>query len=224
MAKYTMELRNVSMLFSEAEVISWFKDYDLADYLTTEQIETITDAGIWNKDRLASKIYRHYFMREIGFETPALFRHYVKITMEEIMEEYLPLIYSAAIQYDPLINEKYTETYNQQGSSNGTANSSSTNSGSGLTINSDTPQGQISKASILAGNYASNTSASESTNSITDNSTTSATGSESYTRHVEGNRGISATYQKMIEQYRDNIRAIDREIIEKLNDLFMGIY
>lgn len=216
MAKYTMELRNVSMLFGEEEVVSWFKDYDIEDYLTDEQIEKIEEAGIWNKDKLASKIYRHYFMREIGFETPALFRHYVKITMEEIMQEYLPLIYSASLTYDPLVNEKYTETYTQTGS----ATSSSTNSGNGLTINSDTPQGQINKQQILNGSYATNTTGTEASNTISDQSS----GSNSYSRSVEGNRGISATYQKLIEQYRDNIRAIDHEIIEKLNDLFMGIY
>ena len=41
---------------------------------------------------------------------------------------------------------------------------------------------------------------------------------------MRGNAGISATAQKMIEQYRDNIRAIDYEIIKELNSLFMGLY
>ena len=30
--------------------------------------------------------------------------------------------------------------------------------------------------------------------------------------------------KKMIEQYRKNIIAIDKEIIDELNDLFMGLY
>lgn len=47
---------------------------------------------------------------------------------------------------------------------------------------------------------------------------------ESYTKTIHGNSGVSATAQKMIEQYRDNIRAIDREIITKLEPLFMGLY
>ena len=41
---------------------------------------------------------------------------------------------------------------------------------------------------------------------------------------MKGNSGVSATAQKMIEQYRNNIRAIDREIIEKVGILFMRIY
>ena len=41
---------------------------------------------------------------------------------------------------------------------------------------------------------------------------------------MKGNSGVSATAQKMVEQYRDNIRAIDYEIIKELNDLFMGLF
>jgi len=220
MASYTIELRNVGMIYGEDEVKSWFSDYVLSDFLTADEIKTINDRGTWSKERLANKIYNHYFMREIGFETPALFRQRVKATMQELMEEYLPLIYSAAIAYDPLVNVDYTETFNQQGESQ--SNSTSNNNGSGLTVNSDTPQGQINKHAILNGDYASSTTANETENQISDNSNSNS--AENYTKNVKGNSGVSATAQKMIEQYRDNIRAIDKEIINKLEPLFMGIY
>ena len=219
MSKYTMELRELFTpikfnppFYTRSEVEGFFKDYQLTDYLTQDQIDVIEETGIWSKDRLARKIVDHYYMRELGQETIALWRHYVKVTMQELMEEYLPLIYSSAIIYDPLINIDYTETFERTASNSGSANSS------GLGVASDTPQGQISKANILAGNYASSTTASE-------NETESESGSEEeYTKRVKGNSGVSATAQKMIEQYRDNIRAIDREIIEKLEPLFMGLY
>ena len=223
MSKYTMELRElfttskyINPMFTRAEVEGFFKDYELSDYLTTEQIAVITEAGIWSKDKLARKIVDHYFMREIGQETIGLFKHYAKVEMQELMEEYLPLIYSASIDYDPLINVDYTETFERTANveNGGNANSS------GLGVASDTPQGQISKASILAGNYATSTSASE---NETESSSTSDS-SEEYTKNVRGNSGVSATAQKMIEQYRNNIRAIDREIIQKLEPLFMGLY
>ena len=216
MATYTIELRNVGNIFGEDEVKSWFSDYVLSDFLTPAEIAVINERGTWTKERLANKIYNHYFMREIGFETPALFRLRVKSTMQEIMEEYLPLIYSAAISYDPLVNVDFTETY----AGTGTSNSTSDNTGSGLTVNSDTPQGQINKQDILAGAYASSTTATENANTITDNSNNT----NDYTKTIKGNSGVSATAQKMIEQYRNNIRAIDREIIDKLEPLFMGIY
>lgn len=216
MAKYTFELRRLFDFYTRQTVEGWFKDYELSDYLTDDEIDVITDRGTWTKDKLAKKIVDHYLMREIGFETPYLFQHYVKTTMNEIMEKKLPLIYSASIEYDPLVNVDYSETFTRR--IDNTA--SGTDSSSGLTINSDTPQGQITKATILEGKYASSTQAGE--NSAT-TSTTGAT-EEGSTKTVKGNSGVSATAQKMIEQYRKNIIAIDKEIIDELNDLFMGLY
>ena len=220
MARFTIELRNVIQIFGEETVKSWFKDYELSDYLTDEEIAVITSRGVWSKDKLAQGIIDHYYMYEIGFETPALFRHQAKVFMRELMEEKAPLIYSASIQYDPLVNVDFTESYS--GASTGGSNSTSSSTGSGLTVNSDTPQGQITKANILAGNYASSTGANETTNSVTDQS--SNTGSQSYTKTVRGNSGVSATAQKMVQQYRDNIIMINRDIIKDAGTLFMVIY
>ena len=220
MSKYTTELRFVCATYTRPIVEGWFKDYELSDYLTPTQIETIENAGIWTKSKLAKKIVDHYYMREIGLETPALFEHYAKVYMQEIMERKLPLIYSNSIQYDPLVNVDYTEEF--QRSSSGSATSSSTNTGSGLAVNSDTPQGQINKEDILNGEYATSTGASESTSNINDNSNT--TNDESYTKTVKGNSGVSATAQKMVYQFRENIIAIDEDIIKELDKLFMGIY
>lgn len=86
MATYSIELRKVCDLYGRDEVEKWFKSYNLEDYLTNEQITVLSKENIWNKDKLAKMIVDHYYMREIGFETPALFRHYAKVTMQEIME------------------------------------------------------------------------------------------------------------------------------------------
>ena len=243
MAKYTLELRELFSpirfnppLFSREEVEGWFKDYELTDFLTPEQIEVIENAGIWSKDKLATKIIDHYYMREIGFETPMLFKHYAKVEMQEIMEEYAPLIYTNCIKYDPLVNVDFTEEFTKSDSRNRTDNSTgqnsstSSSSASSLGVNSDTPQSEISKTEILAGKYASSTGATESTNSITDSTSSSSsntgqeTGSENWTRRTIGNSGSLSTAQKLIEQYRNNIRAIDKDIIKRLNYLFMGLY
>ena len=216
MSKYTIELRRVCDIYGRSEVESWFTDYDLSYYLKPNEIETIQNAGIWSKTRLALKIVDHYFMREIGLETPALFKHYAKVYMQEIMERKLPLIYSLCIKYDPLINVDYTETYERDIETNG----NSTNNASGLSVTSDTPQGQINKNKILAGAYASATGASETESSSEANNLTN----ENYTKKVKGNSGVSATAQRMIQQYRENIVAVDEEIIDELNKLFMGLY
>lgn len=224
MARYTIELRNVVSIYGEDTVKGWFSDYELSDYLTDEEIAVIAERGVWSKEKLAQAILDHYFMYEIGFETPALFAHQAKVLMRELMEEKAPLIYSAAIKYDPLVNVDVTETYDRTSDNTSESNSTSTSGGSGLTVNSDTPQGQISKATILAGNYASSTSANETENNITDNTTNTGEGSEHYTKTTKGNSGVSATAQKMIQQYRDNIIMINRDIIKDMNILFMGVY
>lgn len=204
MSKYTIELRNVMMIYGEQTVKNWFMDYELSDYLTEDQIATIETAGLWTKEKLADKIINHFYMREIGLETPALFKAKLKVMLDEIMEEYLPVIYSTAIEYDPLVNVDFTESYN----------GSDVNSGDSLSVQSDTPQGQISKSEILSGKYASSTGASEASN----------TNKQSYTKRIKGNSGVSATAQRMIMQYRENIRTTTKDIIDKLEPLFMGIY
>lgn len=224
MARYTIELRNVINMFGEDTVRGWFEDYELSDYLTDEEIAVIASRGVWSKQKLSQGILDHYYMYEIGFETPALFRHQAKVLMRELMEEKAPLIYSAAIQYDPLVNVNFTETYDRTSDNNSNATSSSTTTGSGLNVNSETPQGEISKENILNGSYASSTSANESENNISDTSSTSGSGNEHYVKTTIGNSGVSATAQKMIEQYRDNIIMINRDIIKEMNILFMGIF
>lgn len=232
MATYTVELRKICEIYTRAEVENWFKDYQLSDYLLPDQLEVLNKTNIWNKEKLAKKIVDHYYMREIGFETPELFKHYAKLTMNEIMESKLPLIYTTALEYDPLVNVDFTETFNRttegEGENKGNSKSNAKNNASGLNINSDTPQGEINKENILNGNYATNTSASETESNITDETNTTSSlinkNKEEFTRHLKGNQGISATYQAMIKQFRENIVSVDREIINELQTLFMGLY
>lgn len=220
MAKYTMEIRELISTFGEDEVKSWFEQYDLSDYLTQQEIDVINERGVWNKDKLTERIIDHYFTREIGSDAIGQWMLFVKDKMHEVMETYAPLIYSASIKFDPLVNVDYTEEY--EGSNNSKNSSNSQSNGSGLTVNSDTPQGNISKSAILRGDYASSTGANETENKITDSS--NAEGEQSYRKTVKGNSGVSATAQALIKQYREYIRALDTEIVYELEPLFMGLY
>lgn len=232
MSKYTTELRYVCNMVTRDVVESWFKDYELSDYLSSSQLEVVNNAKLFNKDKLATEIVDNYFMREIGFETMALFKHYAKINMKKIMEKYSQLIYSYSLEYNPLVNIDYTETFirdiNRENNANGTSSSQQTNNGTALSVNSDTPQGQIIREEILNGKYASNTSAGESNSISKDDIQTQSNGSskdnETYNKHTVGNSGVLSTNQKLIQQYRENILTIYADIINELNILFMGIY
>ena len=232
MATYTMELRKVCEYYGRDTVESWFKSYEISHYLTPEQIEQIEKFGVWSKERLAKKIVDWYFMREIGFETPALFEHYAKITMERIMESKLPKIYSSFLEYDPLSSVDYVEEYTREiegtSNTNGSSSSSSRSNGSGLNINNDTPETNISKQDIETGIYASSVNQSETTAEINDNTTTNAEGRsntiERYTHSMKGDNGVIVTNQYLVREYREIISAVDSEIIDELDYLFMGLY
>lgn len=233
MASYTIELRKlVDIYYSRQEVEGWFKDYNLADYLTPTQIEQITKFNVWSKDKLAKKIVDHYYMREIGFETPDLFKHYAKVTMQEIMERYLPKIYSNFFEYDPLSNVDFTETYTREisgeSANEGSSSSTSSQNAEGLNITNNTPQKKITKQDLETGAYASQVSQSNTETGIEDETTTSNSGTsntvETFTRHEEGDNGVIITNQRLVKEYREIIVAIDEEIINELGSLFMAIY
>lgn len=240
MASYTIELRRVCELYGRDEVESWFKDYDLAEFLLPDQLQVVENSPLFSKDRLAKDIVNHYFMREIGFETPALFAHYAKVAMHDIMQEKLPLIYTNSIEYDPLVNVDYTETFNRnvkedgiaENKNDGNSNSLSQSSSENYGINNETPQRRIEKQELDSGIFASNTSQNDNSSQVKDETitsnlaktTSSSENKEEYIRHFKGNQGISASYQAMIKQFRENIIAIDKQIIEELNNLFMGLF
>lgn len=214
MSKYTTTFRDVIDLgiYTQDDIESVFKDYNLLDYLTADEVAIVNARGTWTKEKLARKIFNHFYNVEIGFETFYEFSLQAKSYMSEIMEKYAPMIYSYSIEYDPLVNVDYTETFER------TATSEDSASADGIVLNSDTPQGRVQKADILAGNYASNTSGNESS------SNANSEQNESYTRRQKGNSGVSATAQALLKQYRDNIRAVDSEIIQDLKILFLGLF
>lgn len=218
MSRYTTNFKTLidGGFVSRSDIEDIFKSYNLSDFLTPDEIEVINNRGTWTPDKLAEKIVDHYYLREIGFETYAMFRHYAKIEMKEIMESKLPLIYSSAIKYDPLVNVDYTEELNRNIS--GTDNAFG--SGKSLVVDNDTPQTNINREDLYNGTYASNVSASDNSTSSTNNTDST----ETYTKHIKGNSGVTASAQAMVKQYRDNIRAIDYEIINELNDLFIGLF
>ena len=169
MAKYSMELRKVCDIFTRQEVENWFKSYDLEDFLTPSQIQVLLNHNVWSKEKLAKKIVDHYFMREIGFETPALFKHYAKTTMNEIMEEYLLKIYTKFLEYDPLSSVDYVETFEREINSEGegilSTNNSSNLTGNSSQSNSSTTENENEISSSSANTINSTTQNTENTTS-----------------------------------------------------------
>ena len=209
MAQYTLQLRELESLEGRENLRKWFTDYDLHDYLTQSQIDTITERGVWTKEKLADLIIDHYYMREIGLETPALFKQKLKVALKEIMEEKAPLIWSASLDINPLSEFEI----NSQSDTDG--KTSTSGSGNSLNIHSNTPQGQINKTDILNGTYASDTDGAE-------NQTKTDGKDETHNTSKSWGHNRSATL--LMREYRQNIVMINREIVSDLAELFIGLY
>lgn len=222
MSAYTTNFHTlINLFYTREEIESWFSDYELSDFLSSDEIDVINSRGTWSKEKLAKKIVDNYMFRELGFETIGLFKHYAKNEMNQLMEEFLPLIYSSSISYNPLDDVDYREIMNREINRENQNQSNSKSTGDGLSIYSDTPQGQINKSTILNGSYATNTSANETESNSSATSSGTSKDLENQGKRVYGRKN---TNQRLIDEYRKNIIAIDKKIIEKLNILFMGIY
>ena len=231
MSKYTTELR---------WIIENGYDLQLNEY-------PIFDENY--RQKLNQKIINHYYFREIGFETVGLFRFYLKQTMNEIMPYYNQLYESALLEIDPLNTINFTETltrtkigndtknFNEDTTvnSNGDSNSNSTKNTNFKDVESDTPQGMLSIGNIEGELYASyaRISKNEDTTYSTAHQETTDTqkrkndekinreDNENYTRTEKGNR---ESQSELLIKYRQTFLNIDMQIINELNDLFMGLY
>lgn len=97
MSDYTITLKRCSELYGKDEVISWFSSYAELNYLSYEQYTQITTPDVFgnvpfDKNFLSKMIFEHYYMREIAYETPEMFRHYAKVKMQEIMRKISSII------------------------------------------------------------------------------------------------------------------------------------
>lgn len=155
-----------------------------------------------------------------------------KLLCKKLWNGYLLKIYTKFLEYDPLSSVDYTETYTRniegESGSEGTSNSSSNSNSSAFNINQNTPQNQITKESLLNGNYASNASGQESETDVNDTTTTSQNGKsktlETYEHTMKGDNGVVVTNQYLVREFREIANSFNLEIIRDLNILFMGLY
>ena len=217
MSKFTINIdRLLGREYFEGTSDTPLYDLGLEDYVIHDESY---------REVLNKKIYDHYRFREIGLETPDLFKHFLNMTMNEIMPYYKE-IYTyqlSMLEKDIFQNFDQTEEFDRNTEGDSTSTSSSSGTGSNKAIFNDTPQGEITEEEIDAYSYATNItkSGSESENTVEDVSELSNT--ESYVKHITGNVG-ARYYPEVMSIFIKNLMNIDMEIISKLEDLFMSIY
>lgn len=233
MSRYTIELRYLI----EGNYDLGLKDYPIFDESYREQLN--------------NKIIQHYYFREIGFETEALFKNRLNQKMNEIMPYYNQMYESSKLKIDPLSTIDLEEVFSRKSKTTGEGTSSTSGTGNNTNnFNSTdtTDYGKISKFSDIAQaqttpneilndkyltsatvddgqdkntNKGTNTSQTESTTSGT--STDERNLDEDTTLTRKGNNG-TASESELLNMYRETFLNIDMMIIDDLDELFLGIW
>lgn len=202
---------------------------------------------------LCQKIIKHYYFREIGFETVGLWKTFMNMKLEEIMPYYNQLYQSQLIKFDPLKDVDYERTFTrkQDGTANTEGTSSSTGSNktesstyddfSGDTNSkdaySDTPQGGLD--GVESGEYLTNARIVNATDMHHNQNTyhsddtrkddtstktdTTTNTTEDYLEKITGKHG-SENYSDMLNKFRGTLLNIDMDVIAEFKELFMGLW
>lgn len=129
MSKYTTEVRFIceneagydhSAGYSKVEEIlaaSWNKVFDFTFPIFDEEYRSV----------LCQKILKHYYTREIGFETVGLWKLKLNMLMNEIMPYYNKLYETELLRFNPLYDADYTKTH--EGEDSGTGSETGTHTG-----------------------------------------------------------------------------------------------
>lgn len=193
------------------------------------------------RQTLELKIIRHYYYREVGFETVGMFKDRLQTKLNEIMPYYNELYTTIIKEFNP----KYDTDYHREGTrvDDGTESNTGTVTNDGesyaertpdlvsTTKVSDTPQGGVTglDTDTYMSQYNKATSSGTDSTTGTNNSTRTddlrkkIDNSQTYAEHVYGVMN-SNNYIEAINKLRNSIINIDMMIIRDLSDLFMNIY
>lgn len=245
MASYTMQLKVYIEMWSQFEDNLSLKeriergrtklfdfDYPFFDSEYKKQFET--------------NFIRHFYTREIGFETEGLFKMHLETWLNIHMNYFNKLFESELIDYNPLENSKAESTHttdktknqnvSQEGNKNTKGNSSEKDDGFTRHLESDTPdsrlkitsndgQGVIEYASKIDEANVNNTNtANSNVDEATNQDTTSNTDEKETFKMVRGGKIGIQTYAKMIQEHRDAFLRIEKQMFEEMQQLFMLVY
>lgn len=239
MSKYSLRLCDVcEMLYNEKDYYLnvAFKDMalpDLTNPFDTPDVDTIISkvrTKIFNfnyplpnnsedkKVELETKIIKHYYMREIGFDSWGRFKLALNEKLNIIMPYFNDLYKSIEFQGDnPLVNNEIVETKNSKSTNENTGSATSNDNTSSKQVFEDTPTSELGNTDY-ATNITKNTL--ESNNESTNQG--SSKGTDEMKRTIQGLSNYSK--QEMIARYRENIINVDEAIVNELYDLFLLLY
>lgn len=227
MSKYTTEVRFICEQKADLLQSAGADNIDDVLRLAWDKIFTTKCEFFDNlyKPVLCKKILKHYYTREIGFETAGLWMLWMNRRLEEIMPYYNQLYKSAQLQFNPFHDIDYWREGNRKNDGTSATSGSSNNRQDNVTrdLYSETPQGALN--GVESETYLTDARKvmqdNEANNVYNDNNTTNTT--EDYLEHVYGKMG-TINYSKLLNEYRTTLLNIDMQIIEEFSDLFMGLW
>ena len=207
MSKYTITIKDIVNSYNDVTDLKKIDEkLEVArKYIFDFEYPVIDDT---TKARIEKAILKHYYYREIAFETIGMFKIKLNDRLNLIMSRYNALYKKQDLNVSPYVNSYLKEN----GVSNNSSNSDVKNEDWQTT--SDTPRGILTD--LKAGNYSSMAVYNE------NNDNTKSTGNSSYERNVESLNGM--TYADAFRNYFDNIISIDEELVNEFSDLFMVIW
>ena len=246
MSKYTTEVRYICETESGLDESAGYNDVERV--LANSRTHIFGDYPIFDEQYrpiLEKKILRHYYTREIAFETVGLWKLKLNAKMNEIMPYYNKLYESELLEFDPfedtnLKTEKSregTESENEERKKDNTSDAFRTNQSKGemddvstdgserWDLFSNTPQGALTNVSN--GRYLTTADQQTSNANSTENQTTENNGTNTEVKNelVNDLRNRSATN---LDEYLEKIkgkRGVKSypELLEEFRKSFLNI-
>ena len=208
MAKYTIEI----------DTMLRDKNFNLFSF----EYDFYTD-NLLIKKKFEQKFIDRYRFNEIGFETVARFKHYLKTSLNEIAPYYKQL-YESELRcndIDFMLNKDYTETFIKNIDSLSKSTETQNSNYNDITNESNISDG-VSDVELKKGNLTSVTG-NENTSTSNGTGTSENKQSENYTLTGQGNIGITSSAE-LLSKWREVMINIDQLMLDDLADLFMSIY
>lgn len=209
MSKYTITVKDLVRDYS-VSVDNGLTDIDTKldkarEYIFDFTYPVIDEA---TKKRIEIAILKHYYMREIAFESVGIWKIKLNDRLNLIMPRYNALYNKQDLNLSPYVNGYLKE------SGETTGNSSTDVNNEDWQTTSDTPQGILTD--LKEGRYSSMAVYTE------NNDNTDSRNNSNYERMQESLNGV--TYAEAFRNYFDNIISIDEELVNEFSDLFMVIW
>lgn len=233
LSKYTTTVKDICESFIPFQEL-WSMDLSVQRTIDKTQDKFFDfDFPFYSKDRKDLYTFKTYFLLRywnnyIGFETLGMWKTAFMAKMHELIPYYTKL-YDAIQNDNPFTNINVAYTEAEKGNEKTTTNSTDAghsevkNNQNYQNIDSDNPQ-----VTVATQDYASGMSRGETINNTTTTANNSHAGNDSKdskrdreTKEV-GLRGKSTS--EAIEEYRNQIQNINRELVEACRDLFMKVW